>query len=346
VLPAGPHRRRLLLPQGALLMPRAIGLFAALVVASPLFAQPPAPAAKKVAATVNGRAIMEAAVERALKPVAPDGRAKARPEVVNFLIENVLVDHYLELLKVAVEPKEVEAQIETFKKQVTDSKQDFAKVLEKMEISEAELKVEVLNTLRWEKFAAQQATDDKLKKLLESSPEIFDGSMVHARHILVVPETFTEAGKAAALKKIQAIKTGLDAAIASATAKVPETAAPLDRQRLINQATDESFSGAAREFSSCPTKRDGGDLGEFPRMGMMVEPFAKAAFAMKPYEVSNPVETQYGYHLILVTGKKPGEAVQFETIKGAVAEVYGARLREAIVAKMKADPNTKIEISK
>ncbi|HEX3149343.1 MAG TPA: peptidylprolyl isomerase [Gemmataceae bacterium] len=327
-------------------MPRAIGFFAALVVASSLVAQQPAAPAKKVAATVNGREISEAAVERALKPVPAETRAKARPEVINYLIENVLVDYYLELLKIVVEPKEVDTQIETFKKQITDSKQDFAKVLEKMDISEAELRVEVLNTLRWEKFAAQQATDDKLKKLFEASPEIFDGSMVHARHILITPEANTDAGKAAALKKIQEIKAGIDAAIATATAKVPVAVAPLDRQRQINQATDDAFSAAAREKSSCPTKRDGGDLGEFPRMGMMVEAFSKAAFAMKPYEVSNPVETQYGYHLILVTGKKPGEAVAFEMIKGAVSEVYGARLREAIVAKMKADPNTKIDVSK
>ena len=81
-------------------------------------------------------------------------------------------------------------------------------------------------------------------------------------------------------------------------------------------------------------------------MGMMVEPFAKAAFALKPYHVSDPVATNFGYHLILVTARKAGEPVKFEMVKGAVAEVYGARLREAIIEKMKTDPNTKIEIAK
>ena len=119
-----------------------------------------------------------------------------------------------------------------------------------------------------------------------------------------------------------------------------------ERQKQLNRAADDAFSAAAREHSSCPTKRDGGDLGEFPRMGMMVEPFAKAAFALKPYTVSDPVQTQYGYHLILVTGKKAGEAVAFEKVKGAVAEVYGARLREAVVEKMKAAADTKIEIAR
>jgi len=328
-------------------MPRTLGLFIAVLFVAPAFAQaPPAAPARKVAATVNGKPISEAAVERALKPVAPENRAKARPEVINFLIESALVDQYLELLKVAVDPKEVDAQIESFKKQVAGARQDFAQVLAKMDITEAELRVEVVNQLRWEKFAAQQGTDEKLKKLFQSSPEIFDGSMVRAKHILITADGSDGAAKAAALKKIQGIKAALDSAVAQAAAKVPPTMDPLERQKTLHRAADDAFSAAAKEHSACPSKRDGGDLGEFTRMGMMVEPFAKAAFALKPYTVSDVVQTQYGYHLILVTGKKAGEPVEFEKVKGAVAEVYAARLREAVIEKMKADPNTKVEIAK
>jgi len=316
---------------------------AVFVFTTPLFAQAPR---SKSAATVNGKEITEVAVQRALKPVAKENRDKARPEVINFLVDNALVDQYLELLKIAVEPNEVEVQFATFKKEIVDAKQDYAKILEKMEITEAELKAEILNQLRWEKFLAQQATDEKLKKLFESSPEIFDGSMVRARHILITPESNDEKGKAAALKKIQEIKSAVDSAIVTATAKVPADADSLTRQKQLNKIADDAFSAAAREHSSCPSKRDGGDLGEFPRMGMMVEPFSKAAFALKPYQVSEPVATPFGYHLIMVTNKKVGEPVKFDMIKGAVSEVYGARLREAIIEKMKADANTKIEVGK
>lgn len=328
-------------------MPRALAPLVLALASWPAFAQTPAAApVRKVAATVNGRAITEAAVERALKTIAPENRAKARPDVVNLLVENALVDQYLELLRIPVEQKEVDAQIEAFKKQVTEAKQDVAEVLQKMDITEAEFRAEVLNQLRWDKFVAQQATDDKLKKLFDGSPEIFDGSMVRARHILITPEGTDDAARAGALKKVQEIKLALDSAVTTAAAKIPPTTEPLDRQKQLYRATDDAFSAAARQYSSCATKREGGDLGEFPRMGMMVEPFAKAAFALKPFTVSDPVQSQYGYHLILVTGKKPGEPVKFEAIKGAVTEVYGARLREAVVAKMKGDANTKIEIAK
>lgn len=58
-----------------------------------------------------------------------------------------------------------------------------------------------------------------------------------------------------------------------------------------------SFESLARDFSTCPSGKDGGDLGEFGK-GMMVPTFEKAAFALMPGEVSEPVRTQFGFHLI------------------------------------------------
>jgi parvulin-like peptidyl-prolyl isomerase len=68
-----------------------------------------------------------------------------------------------------------------------------------------------------------------------------------------------------------------------------------DLQRKL--AEGESFEELARKFSKCPSARGGGDLGEFGR-GRMVESFEEAAFSLKPGEVSGPVRTRFGYHLI------------------------------------------------
>jgi peptidyl-prolyl cis-trans isomerase C len=64
-----------------------------------------------------------------------------------------------------------------------------------------------------------------------------------------------------------------------------------------------SFEAYARAYSLCPSGRNGGDLGYFGK-GQMVKEFEKAAFNTPVGEVSNPVYTQFGWHLIKVLDKK------------------------------------------
>ena len=59
----------------------------------------------------------------------------------------------------------------------------------------------------------------------------------------------------------------------------------------------EKFEQLAADFSKCPSGKQGGNLGEFGK-GMMVEEFEKAAFDLEVGQVSGPVKTQFGYHLI------------------------------------------------
>ena len=65
---------------------------------------------------------------------------------------------------------------------------------------------------------------------------------------------------------------------------------------------EKKFEDAAAMYSLCPSGAAGGDLGYFGR-GMMVKPFEDAAFSLNKGELSKPVETQFGWHLILLTDK-------------------------------------------
>lgn len=64
----------------------------------------------------------------------------------------------------------------------------------------------------------------------------------------------------------------------------------------------EDFKFYAKMYSTCPSSQRGGDLGCFGR-GQMVKPFEEASFNGVVDDVSDPVKTQFGYHLIWVTGK-------------------------------------------
>jgi peptidyl-prolyl cis-trans isomerase C len=74
--------------------------------------------------------------------------------------------------------------------------------------------------------------------------------------------------------------------------------------QIMKRLTDgEEFAAVAKRFSSCPSGKSGGDLGWFGK-GMMVPEFEKIAFDEEVGKVVGPVKTQFGYHVIKVTGKK------------------------------------------
>ena len=101
------------------------------------------------------------------------------------------------------------------------------------------------------------------------------------------------------------------------------------------KAGDISFEDAAAQNSSCPSKENGGNLGDFGR-GQMVPEFDEAVFAMEVGSISDaPVKTQFGYHLIKLNSKKDSEAMSFESIKGEIKEgLLGEKRRAAYDSKI------------
>jgi peptidyl-prolyl cis-trans isomerase C len=310
----------------------AIAVFAATSAAQ----QPPP------AATVNGQPVTEVAVQRGLKRVPADEHAKARPEILNYLIDNVLIDQYLGGQKIPVDPKEVEARVTDIQTEVKKHGQDYTKMLADLMLTEDELRAQIAADLRWEKYATAQGTDAALKDLFAKQPEMFDGSMVRARHILLTPAGDAKAA-AEAQGQLRQVKAQLEAQVTSEVAKLPDNADPLARDQARVQRLTDLFGEQAKKLSACPSKADGGDLNWFPRAGSMVEPFAAAAFALKPGQMSEPVQTSFGYHLILVTGRKPGAPTKFEDVKDEVREIFCQRLRESLVAQVR--PTAKIVIT-
>lgn len=134
------------------------------------------------------------------------------------------------------------------------------------------------------------ATEDEARKYYDAHKNQFcEEEQVNAQHILITPKSKSDEDKAAALEEIKAI-----------------------RQRIVDGA---DFIKEAELHSACPSgKQNGGSLGWFGR-GMMVKEFEDAAFSMKPGDLSDVIETQFGYHIISVYDRENARQLEFEEVK-------------------------------
>jgi len=94
-----------------------------------------------------------------------------------------------------------------------------------------------------------------------------------------------------------------------------------DEAKKIKARLDKGadFAAVAKDKSKCPSAPRGGDLGFFGR-GKMVPEFEKAAFALKTGEVSAPVKTQFGWHIIKVTDRKDSRTKTLDEVKSVIEQ--------------------------
>lgn len=81
----------------------------------------------------------------------------------------------------------------------------------------------------------------------------------------------------------------------------------------------ETFEDIAKKYSSCPSKDQGGNLGEFTR-GKMIPEFEEVAFSMEIGAISKPVKTKFGYHIIKLVDKKEESESNFEEVKEQISQ--------------------------
>lgn len=316
-----------------------------LVPATWLYAQPPEQvpppviqaSTSGVAAKVNGEVITEAAVARELKFASPQDVAKLRPAIVNNLVDLMLIDQYLRAAKIEAAPAEIETRFKKMQEEAkTQGNMDLKQLLEKLGVTEEELRTMLVADLRWENFVKSQADDAKLEQFFTGNKIMFDGTEVHGRHVLIALKADAPAAeKQAAITKLQGLKTEIVQKAAERATKNDSNADPATKAKAKLDNLETAFAEVAAKVSDCPSKKNGGDVDFFPRIGKMVEPFAAAAFAIEPGSMTDVVETQFGYHIILSVEKKPGVEVKFADIKEQVREVYGERLKLVMVPQLR-----------
>ncbi len=282
---------------------------------------PPAPAVKTVA-TVGDRKITSTELDDMVRsqvqgrPVPPEMMSKLRSHILQSMIDNILVIQFVAAKGVKAKPADIEAMIANIKKQLADAGVELATVLKARGLTEETMREQIASEMAVEEYLKSAVTDEQTQAYFKEHKKEFDGTQVKASHILLEygPDSPAEEKKAAN-DKIAAI-----------------------RKQIVEGA---DFAEAAKQHSACPSKAEGGDLGFFARHGQMVEPFAAAAFGLEPGGISQPVETQFGVHLIKTTEVKPGEK-KFEDAKNAVlSDLYQEVLEKAVQEQRKV---SKVEI--
>ncbi len=184
------------------------------------------------------------------------------------------------------------------------------------------------------KIVAKAAEDKKL-----GDTDAFKKSLAFARERLLMDKLLTDEAKAAttdaAMRKVYeeaASQMGGDEEVRARHILVENEA---DAKQIIDELKKGGdFAEIAKKKSKDPGASDGGDLGYFTKEQMVPE-FSKVAFEIEPGKISDPVKSQFGWHVIKVEDKRKRKAPEFEQVKPQI-ETYVTRKAQAdLVSKLR-----------
>ncbi len=274
----------------------------------------------RTVATVDGEIILMSEYERRAKPVieeyekflkGPDKEIRIKElkgKILDQMIDEKVLIHEGKRKKIRVNRKEIQDGLGEIKKRF-GTEEEYTQELARQGVSEGEFKQQVKEQLMVIKLIDQEVkakvvlpTDSEIEDFYkQNESEMVEPEQMRARHILIKVDENTDKKKA--LKRIK------------------------DILKEVKKGKN-NFAELARKYSEGPTAPRGGDLGFFIR-GQMVRKFEEAAFALKVGEISNVVETEYGYHIIQCIEKKASEKKSLEEVRDYLRNfIFQKRMEE------------------
>lgn len=275
--------------------------------AAPLPPKPmPAPL-PEVLARVNGVAVTKTDFDRLIRnielgkgPIPAERRDEVMRRALDQLVTYTVLTQEAKARNVTVTDAELEARIKKMQSQFP-TEPEFIKALEARNTTldrlreDARIDMVIGKMMEAEVAAGPPPTDAELREFYDKNPNNFkQNEAVRASHILIMVD---EKADPAAKQKARATIDDV-----------------LKRARA-----GEDFANLAREHSQDGSAAQGGDLGFFPR-GQMVPAFDKAAFALKPGEISDVVTTQFGYHIIKLAEQRTASTVPFDQVSTKIKQ--------------------------
>lgn len=221
-------------------------------------------------------------------------RGQMKQQLVEQTVVRMLLEDYIARSDLEVTEEEIDGEWEQIAAQFPDADM-FEAMLQEEGLTVPEAREQVAQQVKLEKLMAQEfdqeeVTDADAEAFYDLRPEQFaQPAQVRARHILLRD------------------KEGAEEAIHELHERIEE---------------GEDFAELAAEFSDCPSGKQGGDLGFFGE-GQMVEPFSRQAFAMNAGEVSAPIRTEFGHHIIKVEEFREAKQAEFAEVQETIKEHLG-----------------------
>lgn len=276
----------------------------------------------KVLATVNGTKITQSQVDTELKPylermenlgrqIPEAQKAQLQGEVLNMMVEKHLLGEKIKSKGISISDEQVNEKVKEITTSQGISIQDFEKSLQtRGGLSMADFVDQLKMTLGVEELLSSEfaisgraISDEDAKKFYDDNIASFTrAEQVQASHILIGTSGDDEAAKTAAKAKAEDV--------------------------LVEVKGGGDFAELAKTYSTCPSKERDGDLGYFDK-GQMVPEFSEVAFAQKIGEISDVVETKFGYHIIKVTDRKEAGVSSFEEEKSNIIKSLEARKKQS-----------------
>jgi len=256
----------------------------------------PAPPSPGIAATVGKVHIATDRVDKCVAHAAKQVPLHKLPELRNRILANMLLmeltHQYLVANRAGYDPNDLAELKATLAAQAKQARMTEQQLLEANGLTEEQL----VDQVRLRKLERTTTDKQRLAAFMKANPRCFNGSKVRASHIL------------------------LPCGVVAPTAEQKAVLARLEKLRADIKGGRITFEAAAKAYSSCSTGKMGGDLGEFT-FDRMVPPFSQAAFDTDVGRMTEIVRTQFGFHLIKVTGRVDGKQPP-----GAGAEKIAAKI--------------------
>jgi peptidyl-prolyl cis-trans isomerase C len=304
---------------------RQLGIIAAILAIWPNFVSAQTPG-DKAAARVNGEDIALAEFQAIVDlrpspvPVSKELQSEMRKAALDMLVDDLLMRQYLRRHVAPANPADIQKEYDKLHEALAKQKKTIDHFLLEGKMTAEQLRADVIARLQWKGYLHARFPEADIKSYYEANKVFFDNILVRASQILVrFNNSPTADDKVRAKAKIDTI-----------------------RQEIL--AGKVSFEDAARKYSDCPSRKDGGDLGNFPYKFIVVEPIARATFSTKKGELTDVVATDIGYHLLKVTDRTAGAPSRFEESRDAIRDVMAQEsdLYQRILAEQR--KTAKIEV--